>query len=62
MAKEKQNVGQTDQSLRIIGAIVATWLGATYNSWWYILTIIFAITAIFRFCLPYKFIGINTNK
>lgn len=56
------NMGKTDRILRGIGAIITLYLALTGSLWWLVLAIPLALTAIKGNCLPYRWLGINTNK
>ncbi len=56
------NIGKKDKAVRIVLAIVFLALALSYNIWFLLLAVIAFFTAIFKFCLLYKFLGINTCK
>ena len=58
----EQNVGTIDRVVRVILAVVCGYLGYTYHWAFYILTVMFVVTAATGFCWPYTLLGINTNK
>ena len=58
----KKNEGTLDRSIRAILALVFLALGYQYSAWWYVLAVIFAITAATGFCCLYKPFGISTVK
>jgi hypothetical protein len=58
----EKNVGTIDVVIRHILAIVFAYLGYVYHWGFYIITAMLLITATMKFCIPYKLLGINTNK
>jgi len=59
----EKNIGQLDKVIRTIIAIVLIGLGYFYSFWWlYLIAVITAITIATGFCLPYKWLGINTLR
>ena len=58
----EKNVGTVDKIIRAVIAIAAAYLGYTYSAWFYLLTLVLAITIATGFCWPYKLLGINTAK
>lgn len=56
----KTNVGNTDRTIRIIAGIVIIGLGLYYQSWWGVIGLITLLTGIFRSCVLYSILGINT--
>ncbi len=58
----KTNVGSTDRTLRIIAGVVIIALGLYYQSLWGIIGLIPLLTGLFRSCVLYSILGINTCK
>lgn len=58
----KTNVGSTDRTLRIIAGVVIIALGLYYQSLWGIVGLIPLLTGLFRSCVLYSILGINTCK
>nr|WP_317199152.1 DUF2892 domain-containing protein [uncultured Psychrobacter sp.] len=58
----KVNVGSTDRRLRIIAGIVIIALGVYFQSWWGIIGLVPLLTGLFRSCVLYSILGINTCK
>ncbi len=58
----KTNVGRTDSTIRIIAGIVIIGLGLYYQSLWGIIGLIPLLTGLFRSCVLYSILGINTCK
>lgn len=56
----KQNIGKTDQIIRIILGLIIAVLGIIYKSWWGVLAVIPLVTAFTGRCLLYNILGINT--
>lgn len=56
------NVGLVDKLFRLVFAIFFTYLGYVYNKWFYLVTIILALTIITGFCPLYSALGISTRK
>lgn len=56
----KTNAGSTDRTIRIIAGIVIIGLGLYYQSWWGVIGLIPLLTGIFRSCVLYSILGINT--
>ena len=56
------NVGGIDRILRaIVGIAIIVWSVMAGNFWWILGAIILA-TAVFKFCLLYKLLGVSTDK
>ena len=56
------NVGGIDRILRaIVGIAIIVWSVMVGNFWWILGAIILA-TAVFKFCLLYKLLGVSTDK
>jgi hypothetical protein len=60
--KMEKNIGKTDKIIRGVLALIFAYLGYAYSPWFYIVTVILVITIITGFCLPYKWLKINTIK
>jgi hypothetical protein len=58
----EKNIGKTDKLIRLVLAVVFAVAGYMYSAWWYILSVILLFTVLTGFCMPYKWLGINTNK
>jgi hypothetical protein len=58
----EKNIGKTDKIIRVVLAVIFAVLGYMYSPWLYILTVILLVTVITGFCLPYKWLKINTAK
>ncbi|MGM8884710.1 YgaP family membrane protein [Psychrobacter sp. 1U2] len=58
----KINVGRTDRTIRIIAGVVIIALGFYYQSLWGIIGLIPLLTGLFRSCVLYSLLGINTCK
>ncbi len=58
----EKNVGPIDAVIRVTIGVVAAYLGAVWNQWWYVLTVLMILTAVTRWCLLYTIFGWNTNK
>lgn len=58
----KTNVGSTDRTIRIIAGVVIIALGLYYQSLWGIIGLIPLLTGLFRSCVLYSILGINTCK
>ena len=56
----EKNVGPIDKGIRTVLAIVFLILGIGVHWGFYILTAILVYTVVAGFCLPYKWLGINT--
>ncbi|MBR9691599.1 DUF2892 domain-containing protein [Candidatus Woesearchaeota archaeon] len=58
----EENIGKTDKNIRMILALVFAYLGYAYTPWLYIVAVILVVTIATGSCLPYKLLGISTNK
>ena len=58
----EKNVGMLDRTIRFVVGLIALYLSYTYSMWWLVLAIPALLTAITGYCLPYKWLGINTAK
>ncbi|WP_201601691.1 YgaP family membrane protein [Psychrobacter submarinus] len=58
----KINVGRTDRTIRIIAGVVIIALGFYYQSLWGVIGLIPLLTGLFRSCVLYSLLGINTCK
>jgi sulfite exporter TauE/SafE len=56
------NVGKTDRLVRIIAGIAIISAGFYYQSWWGAIGVVPIITGALRWCPPYEWLGIDTNK
>ena len=56
------NVGGIDRILRaIVGIAIIVWSLQAGNLWWILGAVVLG-TAVFKFCLLYKLIGMTTDK
>lgn len=58
----KKNIGTVDQVIRWIIAVAIAVLGIVFNSWWGLLALIPALTALFAFCPLYAPFKLSTRK
>jgi hypothetical protein len=61
----EKNIGNVDKIVRVILAVIFAYFGYSNGGWYqllYILTVMLIITTISGFCLPYRWLGINTAK
>ena len=58
----KINVVRTDRTIRIIAGVVIIALGFYYQSLWGVIGLIPLLTGLFRSCVLYSLLGINTCK
>lgn len=56
----KVNVGSTDRMLRIVAGVIIIALGFYYQSLWGVIGLIPLLTGLFRSCVLYSMLGINT--
>ena len=56
----KCNVGSTDRVLRIVVGIGIAIGGVIFESYWGLVGVVVLATGIFRCCLIYQLLGINT--
>lgn len=56
----KCNVGKKDKIFRWVVALLGLILGFIYNPWFYLLTVLGAVTASMSFCPLYKLLGMST--
>jgi hypothetical protein len=58
----KQNVGKTDAGVRLIVGFLVLLAGYSYATWWGLLGLLILASAILRFSLIYKLLGISTAE
>lgn len=58
----KCNVGSTDRIIRIVIGLGIAIGGVIFESYWGLLGVVLIATGVFRFCLLYTLLGINTDK
>lgn len=58
----KCNVGSTDRIIRIVIGLGIAICGVIFESYWGLLGVVLIATGVFRFCLLYSLLGINTDK
>ena len=58
----EKNVGTVDKIIRSVLALGFVVLGLKFSYWWFIGTAVLIFTVITGHCLPYTWLGINTNK
>lgn len=56
----KCNVGSSDRLVRTIIGLVALVLGVRYNEWWFLVSAVMFLTAIFGWCPLYSLAGKGT--
>lgn len=56
----EKNVGKVDAGVRLIVGFLVLLAGYYYGTWWGLLGLLILATAVFRFCLIYKLLGIST--
>ncbi len=56
----EKNIGNDDRILRLVLAALFAVLGWFYNPWFYVLTGVLGITALFGFCGIYKMFSVDT--
>jgi len=56
------NVGKTDRMIRMIAGVVVIGAGIYYQSWWGAIGIMPLMTGYLRWCPPYQWFGISTDK
>ena len=54
------NVGTADRIIRVIIAIIFAILGFVFSPWWFVITVIALLTAIFGWCGLYALTGAST--
>jgi phosphatidylglycerophosphate synthase len=54
------NVGGIDRILRAVIGLALIAFGVVYGNYWWILGLVLAGTAVFRFCGLYKVLGVST--
>ncbi|MDP2338694.1 MAG: DUF2892 domain-containing protein [Bacteroidota bacterium] len=58
----KCNVGSTDRIIRIVIGLGIAIGGVIFESYWGLLGVLLMATGVFRCCLVYLLLKINTNK
>ncbi|MBW8326727.1 MAG: DUF2892 domain-containing protein [Prolixibacteraceae bacterium] len=58
----KCNVGSIDRVFRIVIGLGLAIGGVVFESYWGLIGIVILATGIFRYCLIYSLLKINTNK
>jgi len=58
----KCNVGSTDRIIRIVLGLGIVIGGMIFESYWGLVGILLLATGVFRYCLIYPILKINTNK
>ena len=58
----KCNVGSTDRIFRIVIGLGIAIGGVIFESYWGLIGIPILATGVFRYCLLYPLLNINTNK
>ncbi len=58
----KCNVGSTDRIIRIVIGLGIAIGGVIFESYWGLIGVVLIATGVFRFCLLYPLLGINTDK
>jgi hypothetical protein len=58
----KCNVGSIDRVIRIVIGLGIAIGGVVFESYWGLIGIVILATGVFRYCLLYTMLKINTNK
>ncbi|RME52261.1 DUF2892 domain-containing protein [Candidatus Woesearchaeota archaeon] len=58
----KKNEGVVDRVVRGVLAVVFAVLGAVHSPWWFVLALVFGLTAVVGFCPLYALFGFSTCK
>lgn len=58
----KCNIGKTDRMIRFVLGVVIIAAGLYYQSWWGAIGLVPLLTAALRWCPPYDWFGISTDK
>ena len=58
----KCNVGSIDRVIRIVIGLGIAIGGVVFESYWGLIGIVILATGVFRYCLLYTMLRINTNK
>ncbi len=56
----KKNIGKFDKNARILLGLISGILGYFVSPWFFVLALVFLITALINFCGLYTLFGINT--